>query len=46
MQPCGDGRAIEDGDANQQVVGTRFGILDLNVKVPIVIEDAGIDELD
>ena len=37
--------AIVDGDLDQDVLGGRLGILDEHVKVAILIEHAGIDQL-
>src|SRR5262249_10506329 len=38
--------AVGDRDADQDVIDIRLRVVDLNVEVPIVIEDASVDQLD
>ena len=38
--------AIRDGDANQNVVGVRLRIFEENVEVAVLVEYAGIDQLE
>ena len=44
-----DGRgfrsAVEDRDANQEVFGIAFRVLDVDIEVAAVVKDAGVDEL-
>ena len=40
------GTAIADGQAQQDVVGARLGIFDIDVEIAVGVEDAGIDDLE
>ena len=40
------GTAVMDGRAHEHVFRIRLGVLDLNVEVPVVIENAGVDQLE
>ena len=40
------GPAIGDGQAQQDVVGARLGIFDVDIEIAVVVEDAGIDDLE
>ena len=46
VKGCLFGPAIEDLDAVEDVLGVGLCLLDVDVPVAIVIEDAGVDELD
>ena len=37
--------AVGDGDADVHVVGSALGVLDVDVDVAIVVEDAGVEQL-
>ena len=37
--------AVGRGDLHQDVIGRAFGVLDEHVEVPVVVEDAGIEQL-
>ena len=37
--------AVRRADSDQEVVGRGLGVLDEDVEVPVVIEQAGVDEL-
>ena len=36
--------AVDGLDFDQDVVGTRFGVADIDIKVAVVVEGAGVDE--
>ena len=38
--------AVVDGDPHEHIVGIGLGIFDVDVEVPVVIEDAGIDQFE
>ena len=40
------GAAIMDGQPQQDVVGVRLGIFDIDVEIAVGVEDAGIDDLE
>ena len=40
------GPAVGDGDADQDVVGRRLRVLGEDVEVAVVVEDAGVDQLE
>ena len=40
------GTAIGDGQPQQDVVGARLGIFDIDIEIAVVVEDAGIDDLE
>ena len=40
------GPAVGGGDANQNIVGRGFGVLDLNVEKPILPEQAGVPKFE
>ena len=39
------GAAIVDGDLDQDVLGRRLGVLDEDVEVAVLVEDAGVEQL-
>src|SRR5258708_8722697 len=39
------GSAIGDGQPQEDVLGARLGILDIDVEIAVRLEDAGIDDL-
>src|SRR3990172_8182303 len=43
---CALGPAVKDGDADQEVVGRRLGVLGHDVEVAVLVEDTGIRELE
>ncbi len=45
LEPGGFRPAVVDGDPDQDVVRTFFGVLEEDVEVPVVVEDAGVDQL-
>ena len=45
MEPGGLRPAVVDGDPDQDVVRTALGVLEKDVEVPVVVEDAGVDQL-
>jgi hypothetical protein len=45
VEPGGLGPAIVDGDADQDVVRTFLGVLEEHVEVPVVVEDARVEQL-
>src|SRR5215468_6992094 len=45
MQRGGRGPAIDRGDAQEHVLGRRFGVLDKDVEIAIVVEDARVQQL-
>ena len=38
--------AIDDGDPHQHVVGAGLGVLDEDVEIAVVVEHAGIEQLE
>jgi hypothetical protein len=44
VEPGGLGPAIVDGDADQDVVRTFLGVLEEHVEVPVVVEDARVEQ--
>ena len=36
--------AIVRGDANEQVFRRLLGVFDIDVEIPVIVEDAGVDE--
>src|SRR5687767_8398947 len=46
VQVCGIGSAIHDGDAREHVVDVGLGILDEDIEVTVLIEDAAVDQLE
>ena len=45
MKPRRRGSAIVRGDPDEYVLGIFLGVFDENVEVPVVVEDAGVQEL-
>ena len=45
MEPGGLRPAVVDGDPDQDVVRAAFGVLEKDVEVPVVVEDARVDQL-
>src|ERR1700730_2993061 len=37
--------AIDDGDTNQDVFDIRLGVLDENIKIAVLVEDARVQQL-
>src|SRR5213078_2404013 len=46
MDRCLFGPAIVNGEPQEDILGTRLGILDIDIEVAVVVEDAGIDDLE
>ena len=45
MEPGGFRPAVVDGNPDQDVVRAVFSVLEKDVEVPVVVEDAGVDQL-
>ena len=39
------GSAVDDRDADQDILGCGLGVLDEDVEVAVFVEDAGIEQL-
>ena len=44
MEWCVVGAAVVDRDTAEDVVGAVLGVFDLDVEVPVVVEDARVDQ--
>ena len=40
------GPAVDRGDADENVVGIGLGVFDKDVEVAVLVEDAGVDQLE
>ncbi len=45
MQPCRLRASIVRGDPDEQVIGFRLGVFHEHIEVPVVVENAGIEQL-